>query len=283
MKILGTLTATAVISMGLALSATAIRAEPLMATYRALQPRLAASPFGRPLYLESAQQDGQVSGDIYAIVQHPFRQLRTGLDTPAEWCQVLILHVNVKQCNAGPRTVQLVVGRQRAGAREGAYSIAFAFAVQASSADRFRVALQADKGPLGTREYRMVLETIPIASGNSFLRLSYSYVHGAAAKLAMGTYLRTLGKDKVGFSVTGRTGEGEPIYVGGLRGILERNTMRYYLAIETYLDSASQPPAAREQWRFTAWYAATERYARQLHELTRAEYLARKQTLPESD
>ena len=92
----------------------------------------------------------------------------------------------------------------------------------------------------------------------------------------MDTYLATLGRDKVGFTVVGRTPAGEPVDVGGLRGTLERNTMRYYLAVDTYLDSMSQLPAERKQWRFATWYTATERYPRQLHELSRADYLALK-------
>jgi hypothetical protein len=266
--------------LALSLSATATSTDTLLATYHALQPKLATSPFGRPLVLMSEQQDAQVSGDVFAIVQHSFAQLRTELDAPDEWCEVLILHLNVKQCNAGPRTVQLVVGGKREGADEGSYRIDFDFAVQESSAERFYVVLQADKGPLGTREYRLALETISIGTGKSFLRLSYSYVYGPAAGLAMSTYLRTLGKDKVGFTKTGLTAKGTPLYVGGLRGTLERNVMRYYLAIDTFLNSASRPPAEREQWRLTTWYAATERYPYQLHEITRTEYLALKHVEP---
>jgi hypothetical protein len=93
----------------------------------------------------------------------------------------------------------------------------------------------------------------------------------------MSTYLQTAGRDKVGFSVTGRGANGAPVYVDGLRGVLERNTMRYYLAIDVYLKSVSQPRAARQAWRFNAWFNATERYRRQLHELTKQEYLESKQ------
>ena len=93
----------------------------------------------------------------------------------------------------------------------------------------------------------------------------------------MSTYLGTLGRDKVGFSTTAPAGTGKPVYVGGLRGILERNTMRYFLAIETYLASAAQPAMKRPGWRLRTWFDATERYARQLHELSKADYLAGKQ------
>ncbi len=59
-------------------------------------------------------------------------------------------------------------------------------------------------------------------------------------------------------------------------GLLERNTMRYYLAIEAYLGAYSLPPAEQEEKRIHTWWSSTERYARQLHEMSEDEYLAMK-------
>ena len=64
--------------------------------------------------------------------------------------------------------------------------------------------------------------------------------------------------------------------IGGMRGLVERNTMRYYLAIEAYLGSLATPQAGRAQWRFEHWFDATEQYPRQLHEIDRAPYLEMK-------
>jgi len=57
---------------------------------------------------------------------------------------------------------------------------------------------------------------------------------------------------------------------------VERNTMRYYLAIDSYLGADSAPPAQQLEKRLRAWFDATERYARQLHEISRDEYMAMK-------
>jgi hypothetical protein len=132
--------------------------------------------------------------------------------------------------------------------------------------------LQADKGPVGTRDYRLLLEAVPLRNGQTFLHLGYSYGYGATAKLALLAYLGTAGRGKVGFTVTGRKRDGQPVYVDGLRGVIERNTMRYYLAIEAYLDALSLPLPAQLDKRLADWYAATEHYARQLHEISRREY-----------
>jgi len=49
--------------------------------------------------------------------------------------------------------------------------------------------------------------------------------------------------------------------------------MRHYLAIEAYLGALSVAPQARFEKRIGDWYAAVERYPRQLHEMEPGEYL----------
>jgi hypothetical protein len=99
----------------------------------------------------------------------------------------------------------------------------------------------------------------------------------------MSTYLHTVGKDKVGFTVTGHSADGAPVYAGGARGAVERNAMRYFLGIETFLASLSKSPVSRRKWQLMAWFDATEKYGRQLHEVTRAEYLSGQEWRPEGD
>jgi len=67
-----------------------------------------------------------------------------------------------------------------------------------------------------------------------------------------------------------------PIYIGGVRGALERNVMRYYLAVDAHLASLAVPPEQQLDKRIQTWFDSSERYARQLHEMDRAQYLAMK-------
>jgi hypothetical protein len=53
-------------------------------------------------------------------------------------------------------------------------------------------------------------------------------------------YLTTRGRDKVGFTVVGKAEDDGPEYIGGLRGAVERNAMRLYLAIDAYLDAVDE-------------------------------------------
>ena len=58
--------------------------------------------------------------------------------------------------------------------------------------------------------------------------------------------------------------------------MVERNTLRYYLALQSHLQSRSTPPTAQLQQSLDLWFSATERYAEQLHEMERADYVAMK-------
>ena len=105
-----------------------------------------------------------------------------------------------------------------------------------------------------------------------FLHMGYAFSYGGASNLAMRVYLNTVARDKVGF--TRLPPADRP--VGGMRGVFERNTMRYYLAIESYLASLQLPPQQQLEHRLGAWFDATEKFSRQLHELERDEYLRMK-------
>jgi hypothetical protein len=121
----------------------------------------------------------------------------------------------------------------------------------------------------------VTLEVVQLDANRSFLHLSYAYNFGLIANVAMRSYLATTGRNKVGFSTAGRRENGQPIYLGGIRGVMERNTMRYYLAIEAYL-GAPDATAAQLEKRLNGWHTNVEQYPLQLHEMDRDAYLAMK-------
>jgi hypothetical protein len=49
-----------------------------------------------------------------------------------------------------------------------------------------------------------------------------------------------------------------------MRGAIERNAMRYYLAIEAYLGALSVPTRQQADRRLMDWFDASERYPLQL-------------------
>src|SRR5207342_3849458 len=139
----------------------------------------------------------------------------------------------------------------------------------AARAQFLSVRLSSADGPLGSHDYQIELQAVPLAAGRSFIHLHYAYSFGNAARLATEGYLATGGSGKVGFTRVVERG-GKVGYVGGMRAAVERNTMRYFLAIQCYLDSLSQPPGRQFSSRIERWFDATEKYATQLHEMDRA-------------
>jgi hypothetical protein len=250
--------------------------DTLRARYSALQPQLRNNQFQRPLHLDSSETANGVNGDIHALINYPFATVVAALNSPGQWCDILMLHLNTKYCRAtmaGQENVLNVrIGKKHDQPVNEAHQLAFAYRVAAQSPDYLQVTLNADEGPLSTRDYHIVLEAIPLDNGRTFIHLSYAYAYGVTGRLAMQAYLGTIGRNKVGFTVAG-TDDGQPHYIGGMRGVVERNTMRYYLAIEAYLGALSAPPPARLEKRLQDWFAASERYPRQLHEMERDAYL----------
>lgn len=255
-------------------------AKALRDRYVALQGEFLHSEFGRPLRIDSSQNAGNLSGEVYAVVNHPFAKLERAFVSAPNWCDIPILHPNVKSCRTVPAPpgtrVVVHIGTKHAQRIENASRVDFDFRVLGDSDSYLRVALGAGRGPLGTRDYRITLEAVPLEGQRSLVHLSYAYGYGTMAQLAMQGYLATIGRGKVGFSVIGRTEDGRPVYVGDVRGVMERNTMRYFLAIDAYLDSLDLPPQEQVQRRLREWFAATERYATQLHEVSEREYLEMK-------
>ena len=170
---------------------------------------------------------------------------------------------------------QLEVGRKIEQPLAATYRIDFDYQLRSVAGDYFSLALVAAAGPLSTRDYRIELEAIPLDGHRAFIHRTYAYAFGMGGRLAMHSYLVTLGRDKLGFTITGQSPQGEPKYVRGPR-VIERNTMRYCLAIDAYLAAMDAAPADRFEKRLRLWYDNTEDYAPHLREMDRDEYLALK-------
>jgi hypothetical protein len=253
-------------------------AAALRAKYESLRPALERSVFDRPVQLESREAADRLDGDVHAVVAYPFGRVRTALDGGQRWCDILLLHLNVKACRPASQgsLLRVYIGKKFDEPASQAHKIEFAYRTEADAPDYFRRSLSAANGPFGTRDYRIVVEAVPLDSGRTFVHLAYAYAYGPSAKMAMQAYLRTVAGQKVGFTVQGRQPDGRPALVGGLRGALERNVMRYYLAIDAYLAALAAPPEERLEERLHDWFDSTEHYALQLHELDQDQYLAMK-------
>ena len=263
-----------------AVGAQAQDAISLRARHADLKDRLANNQFQRPLYLESVQTSGELKGDVFALVEHPFAIVRVALQSVNQWCDVLVLHLNVKGCKyvrkSGANRLLVSIGKKEDQPAEDAYTLEFAHSSAGATPDYLHVRLNAEVGPLGTKNYLIQLQAVPIDARHSFIHMSYSYGYGLTARLAMKAYLVTIGREKVGFSIVGHQPDGRPVYIRNVLGLVERNAMRYYLAIDAYLDAYLLPAGEQVEARLRDWFASTERYATQLHEMDQGKYLEMK-------
>ncbi len=259
-------------------------AADLRARYETMRATLQASPLGRPMELISRETSNGLEGEVWAVVDHPIDAVVSAFRDPAHWCEAFLLHINNRACevkrDGGRSTIVLDVVRKADQPVADAFHLPFSFDVVTASPDQLAVKMSSTDGPLGTSNYRVALEAIGVDATHSFLHFSYAFDEGFLARTALSAYLATFGSSKVGFTVIGKGANGKNEFIGGTRGLVERNAMRYFLAVDSYLAVDEGKGNSREQalQREQAWFAASERYARQLHEIDRAEYLSLKRS-----
>lgn len=257
-------------------AAPAQDAATLLARHTALQKQLADNPFGRPVHVESTADGGRHKGEILAVLDQPHQVVAAALAAPSHWCEILTLQVNVKGCRISGRALTAFITRKARDSLDDAHRMDFRFQVAAARSDYLHVLLRADDGPVGTSDYEIRLQATPLDAGRTFVHLSYAYSLGFFARLALDAYLAGAGRDKVGFSVAERQPDGRPLYVDGMRGVVERSTMRYYLAIEATVESLSIPAAQRLDARLRSWYSAITRYPQLREQVSADEYVEMK-------
>jgi hypothetical protein len=254
-------------------------AEALRARYVALGEQLANSPIQPGLYLESGDSTRAPRGDAYAVVDYPFATVAAAFATPASWCESLLLHLNVQYCRAGVHDgrpqLSAAVGKKTNQPLDDTHRIDFVYEIAEAGADYTRVELSSVKGPLGTGNYLIALELVALDEQRSFVHIRYSYTQGFITRCAASLYFSTSGRDKVGFTWI-QDDDDAPRLGRGIRGALERNTMRYYLAVDVYLHDFASPAPQRFEQSLEHWFDGTERFARQLHEVARDDYLTMK-------
>ena len=250
----------------------------LLETYRRNLAQLEKNSFGLPLFLESLERDDRVNVDVYGIFDYSFSSILEVLKVPSNWCQIVSLHPNVKACTyrKQPDTEQLTfyVGRKYYQVPEDTRPVVYNYRIVEQQQGYLDIILTADSGPFGTSGHKMRFEALRLKGGRTFVHVSYAYSDSAALRLAAKAYFATLGRSKVGFTVTGIDKTGQPVYIGGPRGSIERNAVRYYFAINTFMKSVGYPEESRFSMRINEWYDLTSRYRKQLFDLDKKDYIS---------
>lgn len=228
------------------------------------------------IQVESSDDGRRVLGEMYAVLPQPFDVAAAALKDPANWCEILLLHIDTKECRVSHTALQAGVVTHYDQPASTAFRVEFNYRLASETPDYIEARLDAADGPLDTTDFRIVFEGLRMPDGRMFAHMAYAYGYGPVSRFALGLYLATFGRGKVGFTVVGREADGGPRYVGGMRGVVERNTVRYYLAVEAWLAAAGGSREQRIERALRNWFAAVERYPRQLHEVSEERYLGQK-------
>ncbi|MCJ7772395.1 MAG: hypothetical protein MUP22_04590 [Desulfobacterales bacterium] len=251
-----------------------------MNRYHEIEKQLFEHTSGLPIYIESFDENNVLKGDVFSIISHPFSSVSNALIDPTNWCDISLLHLNIKACTfkkeENTQKLTIYSGRKFYQPPEDALVLEYQFQVLDNQPNYFKILLTADSGPMDTSDYRIELEAIPLKGKKTFTRFSYTYKYGIVAQTAMEGYLTTLGRNKIGFSIIGQDENNDPVYINGTRGAIERNSVRYYFAIQAYLDTLKLPEKNRFEQRIQLWYSFTDRFKNQLYELPREDYISSK-------
>lgn len=252
----------------------------LLAKYPAIRTKLLKNQFGIPLYLESREDHNSLHVHVYGIFEYSFDSVRDALQSPANWCDLNLLLFNIKACTfrktADQWLLTLYSGRKYYQPPKDTFKLDFRFRIAARQPEYLAVELIAKQGPLLTRDHQVRIEAAPLDRARTLFHFSYNYRYGLMARAAIKSYFATIGRDKKGFSIIATDRKGDPVYLGGARGSVERNAVRYYLALQTFMDTVALPVNQRFEKRISRWYDLTARFPQQLYEMDKGAYLANK-------
>ncbi|MGF1614787.1 MAG: hypothetical protein ACFCVA_13005 [Gammaproteobacteria bacterium] len=240
---------------------------------------IAASPFDEPVYMESEEREREAHGQVHSIVEGPLEKLREAVGSPQDWCEILFLHLNVKACvhqsRADAAELRVYMGKRYYQDPQRTEEIRLGFHVDVDDRgeERLAISLLADRGPYGIRDFQIEVRAVPLDEERSLVRMDYSVGYGALARLAMRGYFATGGRHRIGFTRVDSDVADEPVHVGGIRGMIERNTLRFFYALSAYL---LMPEPDQQEARLTHWFELTERHPGQLREIDKDTYLEQK-------
>ena len=134
-------------------------AAALKARHADLRRQLASNQFGSPSTWNPATSPGELQRRRLRDRRLPFAVAGPALQDMDYWCDILILHQNVKSCRASRPpagdTLSLNIGRKHDQPLADAYPLEFLFRVAAAGPEYLQVTLNADEGPMGTSRYRI--------------------------------------------------------------------------------------------------------------------------------
>jgi hypothetical protein len=251
--------------------------ESLINKYHKIGEKLEKNSSPVPFHIESSVSKNASRVDIYGTINYPFGLLKNEFLVPTNWCEIVLPHPDIRACTykkANDTMWLLNIYRvdKFSEPLKDAYQMKFIYRISELQPEYFDIVLTANEGPSHTKDHQFGIEAIPLEENMTFIHLRYSFGYSALGYF----FMKIFGGGKVGFSEIGTDNEGNPVYVGGLRGAVERDVACYYLAILVYLDTLKIPAEQRFEKRVGKWYDLAALYKKQLLEMGEREYLTYK-------
>jgi len=191
---------------------------------------------------------------------------------PTNWCNIVLTHLNVRACTYKKVNDTWLLNiynvNKSSEPLEDAYHMKFEYIVSALQPVYFGIALTAHDGPFHTKDHQFGLEAMPLEKDMTFVHFRYSFGYSAFGYFLMKIFVG----GRTGFSIIGTDNDGNPVYVGGMRGLVERDVVYYYLAILSYLDTLKAPADQRFDMQIGQWYDLTACFPKQLFEMKKEDY-----------
>jgi hypothetical protein len=240
------------------------RPESLLDKYNEIEKELEKNSGPIPFHVESFANNRACRVDIYGIIKCPFDTVQNELLVPTNWCEIVLPHPVVRACTYKKVNETWLLNiyhvNEFSEPLKDAYQMKFVYRISELQPVYFDIALTAHEGPSHTKDHQFGLEAIPLENNTTFIHLRYSFGYSALGYFLM----KIFGGGKVGFSVIRTDSAGNPVYAGGLRGLVERDVVCYYLAILAYLDTLKIPADQRFEKRVSQWYDLAALYNKQL-------------------
>jgi hypothetical protein len=255
-------------------------AKILLEKYPLLESNLVNNQFGVPIYLESNDNGNLLHVDLYSILDYPFDGIERAMQSPSAWCEITSLMLNIKAstyCKTSDQWhLTLYTGKKNYQPPKDAFKQDFGFRIATLEPGYMDIVLNSKEGPFFTKDHRIRFEAAPLDEKRTFMHFSYDYSCGFFARAAIKTYYETIGHDKKGFSIVSFDKKGSPVYQSGIKGAEERNAVRCYLGIRTYMDTLNISTGQKFEEQLNRWYDMTQKFPVQLHEEEKGEYLDNK-------
>lgn len=265
-----------ILALGADRAALATDAAALLQQYHVLVATVKDNPFKAPIAVHS-KDDGEVAtAEVYGVLDKPFADIAAILGDLASWCQFMPLSLNIKACTWSKflATVTLYIGPKEYHAPTDFSVSKVAFTYKVSQLpQQINIELTTASGATGTERNTIVVEAMAATPAQTVVHFVSTTEFTYAGRLAMDTYLATMGSSRIGFSMV-TNDEGQlPAPIKGIKGVVERNAMRYYLALQAYSEQRGTPGTDLFYRCAGDWFDLTEHYPKQLHELDKQTYL----------